>query len=526
VAAPVIGVIAKKFTGTFSPGMTAAAEPAAPDETIRADVVVLGGGAGGMTAAIRARQQGVETVVLLEKRSRLGGNAVFAPVPETGILNSQDIFTTAADNTHWGGDARIIGTLVDKSREVGPWLKGLSDEIREGAYGGMLVAVLKAQCEKLGVRVLTGTRARKILKNDKEWTCGVLADRDGKTLEVAAPVTILATGGFLGEPELMRSYFPCYDDEFSDEVGVEGLLYSGDGIKMGLDAGVGNDGTISFEWGPRQLPFYTGDPAKLSAVSFLTDNLKTPEALWVNNVGVRFTDESEALAANAIYRQPNKNCFIVLDQGIVEHLSKKHPGVVSVEKLREEMTLLIEANQGLIADSTGAVAAWIRGKKHILQHAIDVYNASCEKGLDDLYYKAPAALVAFRKPPYYVFRSGLSLRTTHGPLKVNPMMSCVSRFDFPIPGLMACGADIGGLYTDRFISSRDSHAILWAIASGLGAGENAAAFVQGNQPAPVYEFPTYTAKDVIAGNYENVGTVDMSKMPAGGPSGSNQKSYH
>jgi hypothetical protein len=170
----------------------------------------------------------------------------------------------------------------------------------------------------------------------------------------------------------MGTYFPCYDEDFSDEVGIEGLLYPGDGVKMGLEAGVGNDGTISFEWGTRPLPFYTGDLGNLPVVSLLADNLKTPEALWVNNVGVRFTDESGPLGANAIYHQPNKDCFIVLDQGVAAHLSKKHPGIVSAEKLREEMTPLIEANQGIIADSTGAVAAWIRGKKQILQHAIDV----------------------------------------------------------------------------------------------------------------------------------------------------------
>jgi fumarate reductase flavoprotein subunit len=373
---------------------------------------------------------------------------------------------------------------------------------------------------------MCNTRARKILKDGNDWTCGVLADQGGETIKVEAQVTVLATGGFLGDPELMEKYFPCYDDRFSEEVNTEGFLYSGDGIRMALEAGAGNDGTIAFEWSLNKIPFYKGDLKKSGAISTLTDNRKTPEALWVNNVGVRFTDESELHSTNAIYRQPNKDCFIILDEGIVEHLTHKYPGLVSPEKLKNEITPLIEADQALVTDSVGAVAAWIRGKKHILQHAVDVYNESCEKGYDSLYYKDSAFLVPFKKPPFYVFRSGLSLRTTHGPIKVNPMMSVVSRFDFPVPGLMACGADIGGLYTDRFISAADSHSIEWTIASGMGAGENAAAFMKGNRPVQVYVFPRYTAKEVMAGKYKNVGTIDTNALPAGPPPSEDQKSYH
>ena len=499
---------------------------------IKADVVVLGSGAGGMTAAIRARQQGVDNVVILEKRPEIGGNSVFAPLPiknnsdKKNGTGAREIFNAAAENTHWGGDARIIGTVVDKSEKVSGWLKEFSMGVQGGVHDGMLVKILKTQCDTLGVRIICNARARKILKDENGWTCGVSAEQDGKMIKVEAQVTVLATGGFLGDPELMERYFPCWDDRFDYEVNIEGLSYSGDGIKMALEAGAGNDGTIAFEWSMNKVPFFKGGLKELSTISVLTDNRKTPEALWVNNVGVRFTNESKIHSTNAIYRQPNKDCFIILDAGVVEKLAGKYPGLVSLDKLQKEIEPLIEADQALVTDSVGAVAAWIRGKKHILQHAIDVYNESCEKGRDELYYKDPASLVPLKKSPFYVFRSGLSLRLTHGPVKVNPMMSVVSRFDFPVPGLMACGADIGGLHTDRFISSEESRSIEWTIASGLGAGENAAAFVQGNKPVKVYEFPKYTAREVMAGNYENVGTVDVNSMPAGPPASGDNKSYH
>lgn len=494
--------------------------------TIKADVVVLGSGAAGMTAAITAKQQGVEKVVILEKRAEVGGNSVFAPVPAVDNTDSKELFEKANENSHWRTDARIIGTVIDKSKEIHDWLKGFAGNIRGGETGGKLVKILKAQCEKLGIQIICNTAAKKLLRDENNFVVvGVHAEENGKPVKVEATVTVLATGGFLGDPELMEKYFPIYDDEFPSEVHTEGLLYSGDGIKMALEAGAGNDCTISFEWSQNKMPFFKGDLKEFPAVSILTDNTRTP-VLWVNNVGVRFTNENKPLATNAIYRQPNRDCFILMDAGIVERMAKKYPGVVSIEKLREEMTALIDADQALETDSVGAVAAWIRGKKHILQHAIESHNQYCENGFDAMYYKESDFLAPLNKPPFYVFRSGLSLRTTHGPIKVSPMLSVVSRFDWPIPALMACGADIGGLYADIFISSEGSHSIEWAIASGMGAGGNAAAYVNGMRPVKVYEFPKYSARDVMAGNYKNVGTIEGGPPEGATPPSEGRKSYH
>jgi hypothetical protein len=61
------------------------------------------------------------------------------------------------------------------------------------------------------------------------------------------------------------------------------------------------------------------------------------------------------------------------------------------------------------------------------------------------------------------------------------------------------------------------------------AGGNAAAYLSGMQPVQLYEFPKYSAKEVMAGNYENVGTIEMDDAgpQGGGPPGSEgMKSYH
>jgi hypothetical protein len=200
---------------------------------------------------------------------------------------------------------------------------------------------------------------------------------------------------------------------------------------------------------------------------------------------------------------------------------------VSLEKLQQEMVPLIDANQALMTHSTAAIADWIKGKARIMKSCIADYNAMCEKKADDSFFKDPAFLVPFRKPPFFVFRSGLSLRHTQGALKVNPRMSVLMPYDNPVPYLMACGADIGGLYADLFVSSEDSRSIEWAIASGMGAGGNSAAYVNGMKPVQVFEFPKYSAREVMAGNFKNVGDVKGGPPGMkGAPPNEGEKSYH
>lgn len=528
---------AKKLSGLLRPASRTGAAKASEtsgagnikySKTIKTDIVVLGSGAGGMTAAIRAKQMGINKVLILEQRADVGGNSIFAPFPAIDkTADIQETFKTELENSHWRADGRMVGTMLVRAEEVSDFLKELAGKVPAGARDGALVKMLKEKCDKLGIQFMLNTRARKLIKDENDFgIVGVSAEQGGKAIKVEAKVTVLATGGFLGDPELMEKYFPYYNDRFYDEVHLEGHRYNGDGIKMGIDAGGADDGTVSFIWGPNKLPFFNGDLNDFPTVSFLVDNTKTPEALWVNIVPSRFVDESQPRATNVIYRQPHKQLFIVLDAGIVEYLAKKHPGKVSVEKLEKEMLPLIEANQALVTNSTTAIADWIKGKARIMKGCITDYNTICEKGVDDSFYKAPAFLVPFRKPPFYVFRSGLSLRHTQGALKVNPRMSVVMPYDNPVPFLMACGADIGGLHADLFLAGEESHSIEWTIASALIAGANAAGDVTGMGPSKLRDFPDYTAKEIMARNYDEEETEEVMQMPPGAAQNGDQKIYH
>ncbi len=475
------------------------------------NIVIIGGGASGMTAAIRAKQRGAEQVILLEASSELGGNAVYAPVP---LLNPEQLTEDAIEKeylemmqfTDWTSDPRIVRTLLENSARIPAWLEESGADLKEGEKDGKLAAFLVSKCYELGVDVRLNCYAKKILKDANDWCSGVWVEQDGKHEEIEATVVVLATGGFLGENRLMEQFCPYYDEVFFDEVGHTGKLYSGNGVEMAIRAGAGDEGISTFVYTDEKLPFYKG-----TLTPCLQAVIDDPCALVINNVGIRFSNEARATSPATYYHQPNKDIFRVYSLDTIEALAEKYPGVVTVEGFLEDIKPLIAADQCLIAEDEKPIAAWIRGKYHILGTALEKYARYSQTGHDDDFGKDPETLLSFgQKKPYFVFRSGLSLGFTMGPIKVNPMMSCVTKFDVPTAALCACGSLIGDIFTTHFVSLERSRGIRFAIASGLLAGEHADMFTRGGGPAPKYTWPRFTAEQVMAGDYYNVGT------PAGG----------
>lgn len=479
------------------------------------NIVIVGGGAAGMTAAIRARQMGAEQVILLEASPELGGNAIYAPVP---LLDAEKLTEEAIEReylemmemTDWTADPRIVRTLLENSARIPEWFQESGAQLQSGEKEGKLARFLVEQCEALGVDIRLGCCAKKILKDAEDWACGVWVEQDGKSFEIPATVVVLATGGFLGENRIMEQFCPYYDEVFFDEVHCAGKKTKGNGVDMAIRAGAGNEGIATFVYTDDKLPFYGGTLTPCVAAM-----VQDPTALVVNNVGVRFSNEARPTSPATYYHQPNKDVFRIYSMDTIEALAEKYPGTVTVEGFLQEIQPLIEADQCLIAEDEKPIAAWIRGKYHILSGALEKYARYTQAGHDDDFGKDPQALLSFgQKKPYFVFRSGLSLAFTMGPVKVNPMMSCVTKFDVPTPAMCACGGLIGDIFTTQFVSLERSRGIRFAIASGLLAGEHADMFTRGGGPAPKYVWPRFTARQVMDGDYYNVGTpADFQKGP-------------
>lgn len=96
-------------------------------KNVEADIIVIGGGGTGFTAAVTGAELGAN-VVLLEKRSAPGGTSVFAnglfgaesPVQKRmGVAAMKDdAFKIAMDYSHWKINPRIFRAFIEKSGDT------------------------------------------------------------------------------------------------------------------------------------------------------------------------------------------------------------------------------------------------------------------------------------------------------------------------------------------------------------------------------------------------------------------------
>ena len=159
------------------------------------DVVVIGSGGAGLSAAVMAARNGSE-VTVVEKMSKIGGNtyratAMYNCVDEAlqhplGIYDTEEIFF---NETFEGGHGkakpelvRIMTSQADEGKEFLEEL-GLEFERRidnclggeharghfsQAENGSDYISVLKKECDRLGVKILLNCPAEKIIQGDNE----------------------------------------------------------------------------------------------------------------------------------------------------------------------------------------------------------------------------------------------------------------------------------------------------------------------------------------------------------------------
>ena len=470
-------------------------------------LLVVGAGAGGLSAAITARQAGLKEIIVLEKRAKPGGNAAIAPVfpvaDENGKLEvdcqddnrlypedpriSEDPqtrmdanFNAAMDWTHWAGDARLIRDLIVKSEETSDWMRAMMDEefvIPEGELGATGLLLLR-ECERLGIEIRCGRAVKKLVKNSAGAVCGVLADTENGEEEYSADAVVVATGGFFGSVELMEKYFPNYRPGMHEKMHVMGIPHTGDGIKMAFDAGAQTDGTAIIEW----------SVATLNDGGFwLNNNDFNPEVLWVNKKGERFGNEEKIALRNSVYRQPGYEYYVIHDETAKEHMIHRKPEEMSpmalkfyrrskgtmYDKTEDGIARRINNGTGFRTESLDEIAKFIGCNVTDLEETVRRYNDSCDKGYDKEFLKDPRYLIPIRKPPFYVWKEKLNVMITHGPVKVSRKMELLGAEDEPIRGCYYAGLDIGGTEAFCYACCVPCHSVGWAIASGRIAAESA-----------------------------------------------------
>lgn len=291
-----------------------AAERAVTEQTT--DVLVVGAGVSGFAAALSAKENGAD-VVMIDKMSAVGGTTNVAG----GLLISVDSEVYKEANMesdsleavleYWkvrqaesGIDSgypdwnRLANVLADTGKTV-DWL--ISNGIVFGAepYAGSpnypvaaadgggsgLIKMELAAAEARGITVITECKATELILDDTGAVVGVKAETADSDVIFHAKSVILCTGGISQNQELVEKYSPKLTR--AGLVPTSAVSHTGDGFLMALEAGAG-----TFDVFATPLFATTVDPK----LAMLTDTsaITIYSQLGVNADGVRFANEAGA----------------------------------------------------------------------------------------------------------------------------------------------------------------------------------------------------------------------------------------
>lgn len=472
------------------------------------ELLIIGGGAAGMAAAAAAAERGIDTLVV-ESMAAVGGNGLF-PRGVFGVdsvvqrrklvfADPDEVFSDCMEYSHWKIDGRIIRALIDKSGDTIGWLMGKGvdfcdvvhhtpnqapevfhiTEAHENA-GRVVIRRLKEFCDAHGVRFLTSTRGRSLRKDASGAICGAICTgKDGSEITIDAKKVIVCTGGFSGNPEMIKQYYPSFKP---DEVPAGGgMRHPGDGVQMALAAGADIEGNFAMEIAAPKIQGY----APLNLL------LGKPYNVWLNRFGRRFADEgivyNFAMAANACMRQPKSQVWVVFSQGLMEKVLADGRDMIELihipldaeEHLAETIEEAIRDGIMCRAQTPAELAEFIGCDPAEVTNSLAEYDAFCAGGRDALFAKKPRSLIALGGGPYYAIKAGADMLITHGGIRVNEKFQALNGEHLPLGNLYIAGVDFGGADADVYNVEMSGHGFGFALNSGRMAGENAAAELRG-----------------------------------------------
>lgn len=480
--------------------------------TEKSELIVVGSGGAGLAAAVAAAEKGLKKITLIEARAVQGGNAVFVGgmfaaqsrlQSRLGIdADCEELFRKAMGYGHWKTNPKLVRALIDKSGDTVQWLEDHGLKIGQmypfypnqvpvvfhlhnapEKLGAHYVKTFKQQCRSLGVKVRCKTRAKALIKDAADGRIsGILAETaDGKEITLNADSVVLATGGFLGNAELIRSYVPGYNEE---DFHLVGIPHKGDGLKLATDAGAALDGMLVLEMNGPTFP----PSPHLSIV------VHQPYTVWVNKKGERFTDESLpyfAETANSVFRQPGRCAYTLFDEGIKQRLLTAEINPLEAmlinqtddwaDKVEKNVDAYVAKGKIKVSDSLDDIADFIGAPPEVLKQEVEFYNTCCDKGHDPVFAKDRRYLQPLRTPPYYAVQAGIKIMATHGGPKINQRMEVLNHEDDPIAGLYAAGVETGCTDSNSYDSQLTGHSFGFSVVSGRIAGESAAAYCMGSK---------------------------------------------
>ena len=441
------------------------------------DIVVIGAGGAGLSAATQAASMGAH-VIVLEKQGIIGGNTNYSTgglnAAETSVqekLGIADSKKSHYDDTMAGGyflnDPSLVETLVNKAAAAVDWLISLGADLSNvgqlagssqkrthrpnggAAIGPHLMAVLSKAVKSENISVRTRNTVTALTEQNGKVT-GVKVSTPTGTYTIKAKAVIIATGGFGANLSMVAQYRPEFKNfNTSNHHGATG------------DA---------FDWvSPLDVPLVDMDQIQIHPTGeigshlLITEAVRGNGAILVNHEGVRFANEmlTRDKLSEAILKQTGKSAFLIFDQSVRESLA-------AIENYSQ---------QGLLtkATTTSELAEALKLPVSSFVETMNKYQEYQTTG-EDLEFgregdEMPQPLT---QAPFYAIEVEPVLHHTMGGIKINSKAEVVNKSGNPVPGLYAAGEVTGGVHGGNRLGG---NAVADIIVFGQIAGTSAVNYI-------------------------------------------------
>jgi fumarate reductase flavoprotein subunit len=301
-------------------------------------------------------------------------------------------------------------------------------------------------------------------------------------MEVKAKAVIIATGGFMGSPEMIKKYtsYTFKKDLFFT---YEMPNMSGDGIRMAWEAGAARSEMMMDVY--KGMPIYGGpEGVRMDWAILARPNL------MVNILGERMMNEAcgdRHFMANAIHRQPEGCTFLMFDSTIADvyraqktDLAALPPGfsapILDIDKIVAEAKKL-NYPYLFAAESLADLCRQTGIDLNALKTTIAEYNSFCKAGNDPIFYKDASNLLPLNGPKYYAAKFCCDSFGGLGGIKINYRAEVLNSSNKPIPGLYSGGSDANTMYFDTYPEYLSGNTTSFAYTTGLIAAKNAAGYI-------------------------------------------------
>lgn len=499
-----------------------AEDAGAQDAPQSADIVVVGEGVGGLTAGVRALEDGVGSVVIVEASRWIGGGSSFS----AGAIHAYGMGKTREDylrNTRYQSTSDLAVNSFLAIQGFMDWISGLGLplELREASdadavYGGSANDLPSlwmvgndgsygmTACEDFfqayedyfvaqGGQILHQVAGRHVVMDEGGNITGIVCTRpDGSQFTIQTTQVVLATGGWQNDEELKSRYL----DPEAWQAGVMGTPYNtGSGLKMAVECGASLQGDFQ-NFAGNFMPALPARNWMEDAANYEEHGYDAEEggkyffgrelfswslpagSILVNVDGKRFCDEgrfrhsSESDVARQRFATAHLICDAAtwadfMDESRLELLTSDAFNAAYFEGATIEE----------LADNMNAAGVdTYHVNKAQLVKTVEEYNEAAAAGagadLDPERVSLPCQ--AIEEGPFYAFPIRNAIFVTFGGVAIDESARVLDAARRPIPGLYATSPCAGGMMHKYYAGS-----MAHAGVTGMWAADAAAEALRG-----------------------------------------------